>query len=315
MDGGHNVGHERYEAEIFAGCLAGGEEEGAGIGAEAPVVMLARAVDAREWFFVEEHAEVMALCDFRHYAHKQQVVVVGQVTFLEYRSQFELVGRYLVVACVGRDSEAVAFQLKVEHESLYAGGDGAEVVVLELLVFGALVTHKCAAGHYQVGTGGIQGLVDEEVLLLPSEEAVYMVDLLVEVSRDAGSGFVDRVEGAEKRGLEVERLAGIGDEDGRDTESLVEDEHRGGDVPGRVSAGLERVSYAAVGEAGSVRLLLHEEFAGKFLDYAPLAVVLDKGVVFLGCASSQGREPVGVVAHSVVKRPLLHPGCHAVGEL
>ncbi len=242
-------------------------------------------------------------------------MVVCQVALLEYRRQLELVGRYLVVAGVGRDSEAVAFQLQVKHESFYAGGDGAEIMVFELLVLGALVTHEGAAGHHEVGTGGIQGLVDEEVFLFPTEEAVDVVDLLVEVSRDAGSGLVDRVQGAEERGLEVERFTGIGDEDGRDTEGFVEDEHRGGDVPGRVSAGLERVSYAAVGEAGSVRLLLHEEFAGKFLDYAPLAVVLDKGVVFLGGASRQGCEPVGVVTHSVVKRPLLHPGCHAVGEL
>ena len=42
--------------------------------------------------------------------------------------------------------------------------------------------------------------------------------------------------------------------------------------------------------------------------------MLDEGIVLLGCASCQGLEPVGVMGHSVLLGPLLHSGCHGVGD-
>ena len=314
VDGGHHIGHECDEAEILAGSLAGGEEQRAGVGAEAPVVVLARTVDAVERLFVEKHAEVMTLCNLAHDAHQQQVVVVGEVGLLEDGSQLELVGSHLVMAGVGGDAEAVTFNFEVEHESFDTRGDGAEIVVLKLLVLGAFVTHEGTAGHHQVGTGGIESFVDKEIFLFPAEIALHMLHILVEIACHACGCLVDRVEGTQQGSLEVERLSGVGYEDGGDTECLVEDEHRRGDVPGRVSAGFECVADAAVGEAGSVGFLLHEEFAVEFLYHAPFAVMFDKGVVLFGGATGEGVEPVGVVAGAIFDGPLLHSCGNAVGE-
>lgn len=55
---------------------------------------------------------------------------------------------------------------------------------------------------------------------------------------------------------------------------------------------------AAVGEAGSIGLLLYEELAGEFFHHSTLAVVFHKGVVLFGCAFRQGLEPVGVVGYT-----------------
>ena len=68
--------------------------------------------------------------------------------------------------------------------------------------------------------------------------------------------------------------------------------------PIAVAACLESVSDAAVGEAGSIGLLLYEELAGEFFHHSTLAVVFHKGVVLFGCAFRQGLEPVGVVGYT-----------------
>lgn len=147
------------------------------------------------------------------------------------------------------------------------------------------MSHQGTSGHNQVGACAEERCVDKEVFLFPAEVAHHVLHFRVEVARNFGGCFVNGVEGAQKRRLEVERFAGVGYEDGWYAEGFVKDEHGRGDVPRRVAAGLEGVAYAAVGEARRVGFLLYEQFAGKFLDYASLAVVLDEAVVFLGGAS------------------------------
>ncbi len=133
-----------------------------------------------------------------------------------------------------------------------------------------------------------------------------MAHLGIEVARHGRRGTVNAVERAQQRGLVVERLAGIGNENRGDTKCVAHDECRGGYVPGGISAGLECVSYAAVGEARGVRLLLDEELAVEFLYDAAFAVVLDESVMFLGGCFGQRLEPVGVVACAHVDGPLFH---------
>ena len=50
----------------------------------------------------------------------------------------------------------------------------------------------------------------------------------------------------------------------------------GGGVPGRITAGFERVAQSAVGEAGRIRFLLCEQFAAKFFNHTAVTVVFDK---------------------------------------
>ena len=156
MHGGHDVDGECDEAQVFHRSAAWSEKLCAAVGAEAPVVVLAGAVDSFEGFFVEQHVEVVAARNLVHHRHQEQIVVVGKVKFLIYGSQLELVGRHLVVACLGGYAQGVAFDFQIKHESFYPRGNSAEIVVLELLVFGAFVAHQCAACHHQIGTCGVE---------------------------------------------------------------------------------------------------------------------------------------------------------------
>ena len=70
---------------LSSGVLPGPIQADAGVGAQRPVVVLARAVDAFEGLFVQQDTETVLAADFTHQRHDQQVVVVGEVAFLEDR--------------------------------------------------------------------------------------------------------------------------------------------------------------------------------------------------------------------------------------
>ena len=133
-----------------------------------------------------------------------------------------------------------------------------------------------------------------------------MLHLGVKELRHGGTRTVNAVQRPQQRRLVVKRLAAVGDKYGGDAQRIVVDKCRRGDIPGRIAACLEGVADAAVGEARCVGLLLHQHLAVKLLNHAVLAVVFDKRVMFLGGAVGQWVEPVGIVCHPVVQRPLLH---------
>ena len=117
--------------------------------------------------------------------------------------------------------------------------------------------------------------------------------------------LADSVDGTEKRSLIVESLACVRDEDGGDTERVVDDEDGRSGVPSRIAACLEGVADTTVRERAGVRLLLYEQLAGELLYHASLAVVLHEGVMLLGCTLGKRLEPVCVVCHAVLVSPLL----------
>ena len=289
-------------------------EEDAGVGGEAPVVVFAAAVDAGEGFFVEEDAEAVLAGHALHQGHQEHVVVDGEVGVLEDGGHFKLVRGDLVVAGFAGDAEFEGLDFEVLHEGGDALRDGAEVVVVHLLVLGGIVAHEGAAGQQEVGTGAEEALVDEEVLLLPAEVGGHFADLRVEVVADGRRGLVDGFEGAQERGLVVEGFAGVGDEDRGDDEGVVDDEDRGSRVPGGIAAGFEGRADAAAGEAAGVRLLLDKHLAGEIFDHAALAVEIDEGIVLFGGAFGQGLEPVGVVRDPVFAGPLHHAFGDGVGN-
>ncbi len=305
--------HEGHEAQVLLRVLAGSVEQHASVRTKAPVVVLARAVDAGERLLVQKDAEAVLARHFLHQGHEKHVVVVGDVGLLEDGSYLKLVGGDLVVARLARYRQLQGLYLQVLHERLHAVGDGAEVVVVHLLVLGRVVSHEGASCEHEVGTRRVEPFVDEEVFLFPSEVARHFLHFGVEVVADVGGGDVHRVQGAQQRRLVVERLAGVGYEYCGDTERVVHDEYGRGGVPGGVAARLERVSYAAVGERAGVGFLLHEQLARELFYHSALAVVLYEGVVLLGGALGQRLEPVRVVRHAVLLGPLLHAGGHGVG--
>ena len=72
-----NVMNCKFSEAVFART----QQVHARIGAQRPVVVLARAVDALERLLVEQHPELMAAGDLVHDGHQQLVVVVCQVGF------------------------------------------------------------------------------------------------------------------------------------------------------------------------------------------------------------------------------------------
>ena len=158
-------------------------------------------------------------------------MVDSQVALLEDGCQLKLVGSHLVVACLDGNGQLQGLNLQVLHESLYAVGNGAEVVVVHLLVLGTLVTHQRATRHQQVGTGRVESLVDEEVLLLPTEVDLYLLYVVVEVLADILGCIAYGVQGTQQGCLVVEGLTRIGNEDGGDAQCVVDDEDGRGGVP------------------------------------------------------------------------------------
>ena len=168
VDAHQRLDDEHHEAQVVYRCLAGSVQQHPGVGREAPVVMLARAVDAGKRLLVEQHAEAVLARHLLHERHEQHVVVYGKVALFVYRGKLKLVGGHLVVARLARYGELQRLYLEVFHEGLHAVWYGAEVVVVHLLVLCALVTHQCPAREHKVRAGRIEPLVNQEVLLLPA---------------------------------------------------------------------------------------------------------------------------------------------------
>ena len=203
-------------------------------------------------------------------------MIDGEVGLLEDRSKLKLVGGNLIVTCLARNTEFEGTNLKILHEGLYTIGDSSEIVVFHLLVLGRVVTHQGAACQEEVGTCRIQALVNEEVLLLPTEVALHLLNVIVEILAHVGGSYVNGMESAKQRSLIVECLTSIRDKDGGDTECIVDDEHWRCRIPGRITAGLESVTDTTRWERRSVGLLLNEQFAAEFLNHTALEVMLDE---------------------------------------
>ena len=151
-------------------------------------------------------------------------MVHGEVCFLEDRSQLELVWSGLVVACLARDAKLEGLYLKVAHKGCHTLGNGAEVMVVHLLVLGAVVTHKRATGHQQVWACSVKAFVDEEVFLFPSEVRDNLLHIGVEELRHGSGCYVHGVERFLQRRFVVERLACVGNEHGRYHQRVADDE-------------------------------------------------------------------------------------------
>ena len=116
-----------------------------------------------------------------HQAHQEHVVVNGKVGLLEDRCQLKLVWCNLVMTGLARNTELKSLDFQILHECLNTLWDGAEVVVVHLLVLCRIVTHQGAACQHQIRTCSIQAFIYQEVLLLPTEIGNNFLDIWVEV--------------------------------------------------------------------------------------------------------------------------------------
>ena len=65
-----------------------------------------------------------------------------------------------------RNAELVQLAFGFQHEGQHAFGNGAEVMIVELLALGRLGAEQRAAGVQQVGPGEVEMAIDQEVFLL-----------------------------------------------------------------------------------------------------------------------------------------------------
>ena len=315
----HDRGAEEQEEQVLVRRVARLEQVRARVRAHRPVVVLARAVHARERLLVQQADEAVLAGDALQELHAELLVVAADVGVLEDRGDLVLGRRDLVVARLDRHAQLGQLLLGLQHVGQHALGDRAEVVVVELVALRRLGAEQRAAGRVEVRALEVEALVDQEVLLLGPHRREHARDALLAQEPERARGRArERVHGAQERDLVVQRLAGPGGERRGDAEQrpvrVLEDEGGGRRVPRGVAARLERRADAARGERGGVRLALDELLAGELGDGHAVAGRAVEGVVLLGGDAGERLEPVREVRGALLHRPVLHGGGHGVGE-
>ena len=130
--------------------------------------MLARAVDAREGFFMQQAGQPMPPRGLAQHGHDQLIVIRGQVGRLEHGRDFVLAGRGFVMAGAHRHPQTEQSVFHIHHEGQHPTRNDAVVLVLEFLPLGRTGSEQGASGHQQIGPGGHELIVDEKILLLQS---------------------------------------------------------------------------------------------------------------------------------------------------
>jgi hypothetical protein len=222
--------------------------------------VLARSVDSGKRFFVKEQPEMMLGRYPVHQRHNQQVLIDGEVGLTENRRQLKLIGCHLVVPGLQRNAIFICFKLHLPHECCYPGRYRSKIVILQLLVLGTLVPHQCPAGEVKIGPGIIEGLVDKEVLLFPTQVGIDLFHFRVEEPANLYCSLVNSRQRFQQRGLVIESFTRIGDENRRDTKGIVYNEGGRRRIPGGVSPGLKGIPDTSAGETRRIRFLLCKQF-------------------------------------------------------
>ena len=207
--------HEQ-EARVLAWGLAGGEEVDARIGGEPPVVVLAGAVDSGEGLFVQQAGQPVAARNLFHNLHRELVVVHGDAARLKHGRELVLGGRDLVVLRFGGDAEPPELLVQIAHKLRDAQLDRAVIVVVELLSLRRLRAEKGVTRVNEVLALFITVAVDEEILLFESDRGENLGAVHAEQAHQTHCLRVQRVHGAQERGLLVQRVAAEGAERRRD---------------------------------------------------------------------------------------------------
>ena len=153
-------------------------------------------------------------------------MVNSQVRLLIDRGDLELVRGHLVMTSLTRNSQLQRLDLQVLHERLYTIRNRTEIVVVHLLVLGRVMSHQCSTCQHQVRTGGIQTFIHQEILLFPSEVTDHLLDGRIEIVNHTQCSITHGTKCTFQRCFVVERLPGIGNKDRRNTQRIIDDEHR-----------------------------------------------------------------------------------------
>ena len=130
-------------------------------------------------FSCSRQRQAVLVGDPPHDLHDQHAVVGGEVGVLEDRGDLVLAGGDLVVPRLDRHAELEQLGLGLGHAGQDALGDGAEVLVFQLLALGRLGAEERPAGVDQVGPGVVEVLVDQEVFLLGADGGEDLLGVVV----------------------------------------------------------------------------------------------------------------------------------------
>ena len=298
---------EGQEAEVLARMFAGIHQVHAGVGLDGPVVVLSGTVDPLEGLLVKEACEAVTVRHLLHHLHGQLVVIRRHVRSLIDRRQLVLRRRDLVVLGLGRDPQLPELRIQVVHE----GGDlrlqHAEIVILHLLPLRRVRSEKRSAAEQQVLSLKEKLLVDQEVLLLGADGRGDPGHVLLAHQLQKLHGLcAQRLHGAEQRRLLIQCLSAVRQESCGNVQRTVLDERGRGRIPRGVPAGLKGGAQTAGGEAGRVRLALHQLLSGKLHQDPAVLLRGDEAVMLLRGQTGHRLEPVREVGGTVLDSPFLH---------
>ena len=150
-------GEEHDELQVIRRGLARIEQI-LGFGADGPVVVLARTVDAFERLFVKQTHQTVTRSKQLHLLHHDEVVVNRLIDLGIHRREFVLARGDLVVLGFGGNSERPQLIVEVFHEGGNRGANRAEIMLLKLLALARRIAEQRATGDHQ-------DLCDEHSLL------------------------------------------------------------------------------------------------------------------------------------------------------
>ncbi len=124
---------EEQELHVVVRRLARVQQVVAEIVADAPVEMLARAVDAGERLLVQQAREAVLRRRPLQDLHRHHLVIGGDVGALEDRRDLVLARRDLVVTRLDRHADLVELGFRLGHAGEHALRNRSEVLIFELL--------------------------------------------------------------------------------------------------------------------------------------------------------------------------------------
>ena len=169
VNGADDGAQEREELQIVVGFLAWIKQIHARVGGQAPIVVLATAVDAGERLLVDQAFKAVLTRGHAQNVHAQHLMVGGDIGVLIGWRNLILTRRDFVVARLHWNTKFKQARLGVGHETNHAIGNGAKVMVIQLMALGRGRANKRAASDDQIKALVKQLAVDQEIFLFATQ--------------------------------------------------------------------------------------------------------------------------------------------------
>src|SRR5690554_1134269 len=137
--------------------------------------MFSRTVHPRKGLLMKQCHELVMPRHVLDRLHEQLVGIGRDVGRIVYCGNLKLVWSYLVVLCLGRDTEPPQLIVELLHEQSNPLLDRTKVVIIHLLSFCTGSPEHSSAAQTEIQSSVVELLIDEKVLLLRSHMGDYPV--------------------------------------------------------------------------------------------------------------------------------------------